>query len=611
MAAIFYLPRAVAINDSGRPYPGALANFYLTGTNTRTDTFTSSALTTPHSNPVQADSAGLLPAIYLDPEIDCKLVLTQANGTLIYSVDPANNSALSQSDLGQIINPLTAAEIAASVTPLNFEFPEGHVYRYGTNAVPGATDMAPAINNAILVMAAHSGGGQVTFPADNCRIASTINAADNVTLVGHGGLASKVYADNCDGITLTFESYYGHTIIRDLYIEGVNSSSHYGIKAPGTLDDGDEINGMTLERVSIRGFNVGVHTRTVRMAVMHNCRIEDVDRGIELIGKNIVWDINDNKIIRSAGGGGSGAVVGITINSFNYTSGAGIVPSEGQQILNNLVYGFATALLIPNANFVNIIANDLYASVIGIDYTNIQLGMNIVDNYFDLNGAALEFGIYGRALGSPNPFLSSVIARNYMTSNTSVSAIGIKINDSGNGNQDNVTIEDNYFVGFNTNDILVENAGPTWILRNRCKSSGPTNSISVPVALTGPVFIEENTCTKAISYDTADVVAGRMVIGPNVVSATSKIGWKLYGSATYDPASLGDGTGATTTVTVTGAALGDAATATFSLDLQGITLTAWVSAANGVSVRFQNESGGTLDLSSGTLRAEVRQRVSA
>lgn len=79
----------------------------------------------------------------------------------------------------------------------------------------------------------------------------------------------------------------------------------------------------------------------------------------------------------------------------------------------------------------------------------------------------------------------------------------------------------------------------------------------------------------------------------------------LTGSATYDPPSLGDAAGATTTVTVTGAALGDFALASFSLDLQGITVSAYVSGANTVSVRFQNESGGTLDLGSGTLRARV------
>lgn len=80
---------------------------------------------------------------------------------------------------------------------------------------------------------------------------------------------------------------------------------------------------------------------------------------------------------------------------------------------------------------------------------------------------------------------------------------------------------------------------------------------------------------------------------------------ELTGSATYNPASLGDGAGATTTVSVIGAALGDFAVASFSLDIQGITVTAWVSASNVVSVRFQNESGGTVDLAEGTLRIRV------
>ena len=79
----------------------------------------------------------------------------------------------------------------------------------------------------------------------------------------------------------------------------------------------------------------------------------------------------------------------------------------------------------------------------------------------------------------------------------------------------------------------------------------------------------------------------------------------LIGSATYDPGNILDGAGVTTTVAVTGAALGDFAVAAFSLDLQGITLSAWVSATDTVSVRLQNESGGALDLASGTLRVRV------
>jgi hypothetical protein len=81
----------------------------------------------------------------------------------------------------------------------------------------------------------------------------------------------------------------------------------------------------------------------------------------------------------------------------------------------------------------------------------------------------------------------------------------------------------------------------------------------------------------------------------------------LEGAATYDPPSLADGAGTTTTVTVPGAALGDFATAAFSLPTAGITITAWVSAQNIVSVRFQNESGGPLDIAGGRLAARVQK----
>ena len=79
----------------------------------------------------------------------------------------------------------------------------------------------------------------------------------------------------------------------------------------------------------------------------------------------------------------------------------------------------------------------------------------------------------------------------------------------------------------------------------------------------------------------------------------------LSGAAVYNPPSLTDGAGITTTVSVPGAALGDIAVASFGQALQDVTVTAWVSAANTVSVRFQNESGSTIDLTQDTIRARV------
>jgi hypothetical protein len=99
--------------------------------------------------------------------------------------------------------------------------------------------------------------------------------------------------------------------------------------------------------------------------------------------------------------------------------------------------------------------------------------------------------------------------------------------------------------------------------------------------------------------------------GKNLLSDTTYFpdkGGILTGSDTYDPPSLADGVGVTTTVTVAGAALGDFVGAvSFSLSLQGITVSAFVSAADVVSIRFQNETGGTLNLDPGILRVRVEK----
>jgi len=79
----------------------------------------------------------------------------------------------------------------------------------------------------------------------------------------------------------------------------------------------------------------------------------------------------------------------------------------------------------------------------------------------------------------------------------------------------------------------------------------------------------------------------------------------LTGTVTYDPINLVDGAGETKAVTVTGAALGDHALWSFTVDVEEITVSAAVSAADTVEVRFQNETGGTLNIASGTLRASV------
>ena len=79
----------------------------------------------------------------------------------------------------------------------------------------------------------------------------------------------------------------------------------------------------------------------------------------------------------------------------------------------------------------------------------------------------------------------------------------------------------------------------------------------------------------------------------------------LNGSATKDPGSLVDGAGETLSFTVTGAALGDYALVAAPYDLQDISVTAYVVAADTVEVRLQNETTGTIDLASGIWKVKV------
>jgi hypothetical protein len=100
------------------------------------------------------------------------------------------------------------------------------------------------------------------------------------------------------------------------------------------------------------------------------------------------------------------------------------------------------------------------------------------------------------------------------------------------------------------------------------------------------------------------------VAGSEFITATSTINQKgafYSGSSTVDPSSLADGAQYFAAITCAGAVLGDfVSDVSFSLDLQKITLTAYVSSANTVTAVFQNESGGVVDLGSGTLRVRVR-----
>lgn len=91
---------------------------------------------------------------------------------------------------------ISAAEIAASVTPTNYQHLECNALRYGTNTTPGTTDMAAAIQAAIDVAVAQADvGAEVFIPPGNYRINTSLEitgAVNGIKLRGAGADATTL-----------------------------------------------------------------------------------------------------------------------------------------------------------------------------------------------------------------------------------------------------------------------------------------------------------------------------------------------------------------------------------------------------------------------------------
>jgi hypothetical protein len=208
--------------------------------------------------------------------------------------------------------------------------------------------------------------------------------------------------------------------------------------------------------------------------------------------------------------------------------------------------------------------------------TNAGFDVSFIDNYLGATGTA-DTGIHLANAVAPSSAKGNYIAGNRVTvysGSTLVNALLV----SGSQEANNV-ITGNRLKG-DTYDCRIEIGTGHIVSNNTWVSAGFSSDVSVQY-----------------SHN----------FGTNL-TVNSTPGYTIDGSATYDPPSLADSAGATTTIAVSGAELGDFVQASFSLDLQGITLTAYVAGANDVAIRFQNESGGTLDLASGTLRVRVTKR---
>lgn len=261
MARIFQLPQQVPI-VGGSVSPNAQANFYLTGTTTRTNTYTDAALTTPHTNPVLADAAGVFPVIYLDPDVIYRLVLNDEDLALIYDEDPIQD-ALTQANIGRIFHPRTDAEVTAGVIPTNYNYLPGDVRRYG--AVGASADNSAALQASIDQCI--NGGAPVSFQSNVTYLMTSQVTADSFEglVINGNGATIDNQVDNCFQLG-------DHTVDGDLqYTQTTPTASRMVIR--------------DLEfKPSVPGFTAGrfAHQNPISLSAVSdveivNCRFEDWD----------------------------------------------------------------------------------------------------------------------------------------------------------------------------------------------------------------------------------------------------------------------------------------------------------------------------------------------
>jgi hypothetical protein len=124
----------------------------------------------------------------------------------------------------------------------------------------------------------------------------------------------------------------------------------------------------------------------------------------------------------------------------------------------------------------------------------------------------------------------------------------------------------------------------------------------------------EGVITAQIGAEYTQTDGGASSIRWTKVSGTGNTGWRaivhpLTGSITWDPGNMAaDGDTVSTTLTVTGAAVGDQVSASLStIGANNVLISAHVQASDIVRVVLMNKTGGALDIASGTLAVKVWQ----
>lgn len=225
MARYFTPPREQAVDANGAPLVGAKLYFYETGTSTPLAVYKDEALTTPHSvSSLTSDENGRWAAIYTQAS-DYKVVLQNASGSEIWSVDPVSPEPVTVSNSG-----FTATHGTEVVLVKNRFSQEMWLDDFESVATDGSTDTSTAFSEAITA-SLDNNLKPIRLPAGIIRLDSTLTKTDGfpcTPIIGSGIRSTTLDLSNNSGNGLRFKGGSGviaRTQISDFSIKGDNSAT--------------------------------------------------------------------------------------------------------------------------------------------------------------------------------------------------------------------------------------------------------------------------------------------------------------------------------------------------------------------------------------------------
>lgn len=538
----------------------------------------------------------------------------------------------------------TGREIDNGVMPVNFAYAPGHLYRYGKNALPGTTDLTSAAVKALLA------NDEVEWPSGDIVFTQVEVASDKK--VRTAGLATRIVnSDAAQYDTPVIKITGSNVEVGDLsFLGNITDQTGEWNHCIAVRPNGAAIENVKLGRVvgeDIRGDVIAIEgtstypVKNVTWVSAHGTNIyrnvvsvigcQDWDAS-SVTGTEIgyrLWDVEPNAGVSQICTGGrfrfsrGGAIqfAGdpsipngsircdyIELDNDLYIDSTPSYPSHGSTVPDPNGLNGNIGILIGNTNSIWIgslkarnykerLINDSGSSIksrMVIDHVDID-DCNSNETTFKtlVEGSTMQSLEIGGGIivlqGSDRYICKDVKChlRNLTVSGGCIAA-----------SADNCEFEAITYDGTGVSNTLFADIDNSTIKRFIASNAGSATLMG---------SCEDNVlvgCTG--TFGTINTGGGIQLYMKCVLNSTTyELRTDLQGSATYDPPNLAAGTIAATTVTVSGASLGDLVKASFSLDLQGIKLLASVDAANTVSVTFWNPTAGALNIASGTLRARV------